>query len=178
MNKKADIMAIIIMIVVVIIAVLFFGAFQYAFHEASTTIIDSGMIVQVGNNTANVTDAAQKTFLKVDLALGGLKWIAFGIFVAMALSIFISNYLVKANPVFFIVHVCITIIATIFSVPISNAYEGLLLSGPLSSTFMSYGVINYIILNLPVFVVAIGIIGAIFLFIGVTVDREQGGSII
>jgi len=176
MNKKGlNVLSIIIFLVIITITVLFFAGFQYGINELDDSFQGTNLIV--GNDT-NITRAAEQTFGVLNTGLTGLRWVAFAIFVAMALSIFISNFLVKAHPVFFIIYICITILAVVLSIPISNTYEDLLTSGTLSTTLMTYGPINYMMIHLPVFVTIIGLAGAIFLFIGVTVDRETGGSII
>jgi len=173
-NKKGDILSIIVLIAVIMVVVLFFAGFQYAFNEVTEKM--TGLDITVFGR--NVTTTADDTFGKINSAMAGLRWVALAIFVAMVLAIFISSFLVKAHPVFFIVYILMTVVAVIFAVPVSNTYETLLSSGPLAGTLMSYGAMNYILLHLPMVIAVVGIAGAIFLFIGVTVDRDVGGSII
>lgn len=174
MNKKGSVIDIIILIAVFTVAVLFFAGFKYGMDKVA---------VNLGGSTAqilgyNISEASEQTFGVFNQALDGLKWVALAIFFGMTLGIFISNFLVKAHPVFFVVYFLIVVVSIIFSAYVSNSYETLLIGGPLSSILMDYGPVTHIMLNLPIYITVIGIAGAIFLFIGVTVDRESGGSII
>lgn len=174
MNKRGQLFDVIIWLIIIFIMFIFFVGFKYGFNILTNTIV--GVNQPVGNT--NVSQIGTDTFGQVNVGLDSLKWLALVITVSMILSIMISNFLIKAHPVFFIVYILITIIAVVLSVYLSNAYESILTSGNvLTQTLQSYKAMNYIMLYLPIWTTIVGIMGAIFLFIGVTLDREQGGSI-
>ena len=173
MNKKGALTDIIVWIAVGFITILFFAGFIYGHGILTNRLIninDTGIV--------NVSGAAQVTFQPLNAALGGLKTIAFIIIFVMWISIFISNFMVKAHPVFFIVYVLITVLAIVFTVPISNVYENLLTNEVLGSTLSGFTGSSYIMLNLPLWTAVIGLIGAIFLFIGIRRDPGAGGGVI
>ena len=171
MNKNGGLLDLIVLMVIGLVAVLFFAGWIYANNELTERLLT------VESPTANITDATQKTFVKINESLAGLKWVAAAIIFASIIGIMVSNFLVKAHPVFLVPYVLFVIISIVFSAYISNAYEDILMSGILSSTLQDFSFVNFFFLNLPVWITIIGIAGGIMLFIGVTVDRELGGSI-
>ncbi len=180
MNRKGGLFDIFILLIVGFVVFLFFAAWVYGFNLLTNQIVDSGIIVDnpFNDGTTNISDIGEDTFGAVNTGLGSLKWIALVIFIAMIMGIMVSNFLVKAHPAFFIVYVLITIIAVVFSVYISNAYETIVTSAnPLGPTLQSFGAMDFIMNNLPIWTTIIGFMGAIFLFMGIIADNEQGGSI-
>lgn len=174
MNRKG-IFDVIIWIVLVFIVFIFFAAWMYGFNLMTTQLVN---IQQPEGSLVNLSEAAENTFGQINAALPALRWIALVIAIAMLMSILISNFFVKAHPVFFIVYVLITAVAVVFSVYVSNAYESILTAqNPLTVTLQSFGAMDYLMLNLPIWTTIIGILGAIFLFIGITLDRESGGGL-
>lgn len=173
MNRRG-IFDIFIWLVVIFIMFIFFASFMYGFNILSSSVVNT----VIPSDVVNVTQAGQDTFGQVNTGLASLKWLALVIAVSMIISIMISNFLVKAHPVFWIVYVLITIVAVVFSVTLSNAYESILNSNnALTSTLQSFTAMNFIMLHLPIWTTIVGFMGALFLFIGVIVDKEQGGSI-
>ncbi len=173
MNKQGAITDIIVWMAVGFITILFFAGFMFGhgiLTERLSNINNTGII--------NVSGAAEVTFGKVDVALGGLKILAFIIIFTMGLSILISNFLVKAHPVFFVVYVLITVLAIVFSVPISNVYEDMMVNPTLGPTISEFTGGSFIMLNLPVWTTVLGLAGAIFLFIGIRRDTGAGGSVV
>lgn len=176
MNKKGQATAILVWMILAFITVLFFGAYIYGFNRITTTLINMDNIV--GDSTT-IGSVAEDTFGKINTAqTTGLHLLAFVIIVTSALSILITNFIMKSHPVFLIVHIFITIGAVMASTILSNTYEGLLDSGVLAETLAGFTASNFIMLNLPVWVVVIGIFGAIFLFAGVLRDAGAGGSVL
>jgi len=174
MNRRGGMFDIIIAMVVMFIVFIFFAAIIYGFGVLTTDITS---ITELAG-TANVTTAAESTFGAINNALPALRWIALVITISLFIAILVSSFLVKAHPVFFILYILIVVVAVVFSVSLSNAYEEMLTgSNPITATLESFTAMNFIILHLPIWIVVIGIAGAIFLFIGITVDSESGGSI-
>ena len=68
-----------------------------------------------------------------------------------------------------------TIVGVMLAVPVSNAYEELLVGQSFSPTLSEFTASNFVLLNLPVWVTVVGIMGVIFLTIGIIRDRELGG---
>jgi len=115
----------------------------------------------LGNNASEVIT---NTMGSADQSFQALQWIAVFLIVGMILSIFIGSYLVTTKPIFFIPYLFIVIIAIVVSVTISNAYEELITTPTLASTYAGFSGANYIMLNLPIWITIIGFAGGIIMF--------------
>lgn len=171
MNSKGGLLDLIVLMVIAFIAVMFFAGWIYANNQLTNTLLNTD------SPNANITQATQQTFSKVNDALGNLKWFAAAIIFGSIIAIMVSNFLIKAHPVFLIPYFLFVIISIVFSAYISNAYEDLLYSGVLSTTLQEFGFVNFFFVNLPIWITIIGVLGGIFLFIGITVDNELGGGL-
>ncbi len=171
MDKKGDLIATLSWVSVSFIILIFFAAWIFA-HAALTNALVN--LPPAGN--INVSSLAQQTFGQIDSALSSLKILAFLMIFAIGLSTLITGALTKSNPVFFIVHIFVTVVVFVFGVEISNAYEGLLSNPLLGSTLLEFTGGNHIMLNLPTYVVIFGIMGAVIISIGLIRDRGAGGS--
>lgn len=174
MNKKAHIIDILVWIVVGFVTLMFFALWLYAHGILTDRLIE----MDTGSSIINVSEAAESTFQPVHEGLGGLRLVAFAIIFATAISILVSNFLVKAHPAFFILYIFIIVIAIIFSVYVSNTYEDLMANTVFGASLTSFTAGSFIMLHLPLWTTIIGIFGAIFLFIGIQRDRGIGGSVI
>ena len=147
--------------VIVLISVLWIymgGMAQDQLH-ASMDGMDLGDTV--GNNASQVIDNTIGAF---NTSISALQWITVFLMVGMILSIFIGSYLVRTKPIFFIPYLFIVIIAIIVSVPMSNGYETLMSNETLSGTFQLFMGANFIMLNLPMWISIVGIMGGIIMF--------------
>ena len=120
-------------------------------------------------------ELAQQTFGEVDVALGQLQSLAWIMFFSVVIGMFITNYLIKVHPVYFVIYLIILVGAIIMSVIVSNAYEPLLLDSTIGTTLSGFTGMNFVYLHLPSIITTIGFLGMIFLLIGATRDRESGG---
>jgi hypothetical protein len=127
---------------------------------------------------ANTSQIIDNSLGKVNQAYQSLYWISIFLIVGMILSIFIGSYLVTTKPIFFIPYIFILIIAVVVAVGISNAYEMVITTPAMASTFAGFVGANFIMLNLPIWIAIIGIVGGIIMFVRMG-SREQdayGGS--
>lgn len=174
MNKKGSVIDVIIWMVIAFITLLFFAVWLYGHGILTDTLVG----VEDNNPNINITAAARSTFLAADTGLQGLHLVAMAIIFGSAIAILVSNFLIKAHPVFFILYVIVIIIAVIFSVQISNTYETLLSNDTIGTELTGFKGSNFIMLNLPIWTTIIGFMGAIFLFAGIMVDQRAGGGIV
>jgi len=176
-NKQGAIVDLLIWLVLSFVIVLFFAVWIYGFDLITTTLTD--IPNATGTINISISDAAHSTFGKVNPAqASGLHVLAFVMIFAMALSILITNFLVKANPAFFIVYLLVIIAGIIASVYISNQYESLMTDSILGATLIEFTGASFIMLYLPLWTTIIGIFGAIFLFAGILRDYGAGGSVV
>jgi|19_taG_2_1085344.scaffolds.fasta_scaffold13793_3 hypothetical protein len=173
MGKRGNIADILIWLVVCFVVVTFFGLWMYGHNIVTETL--TGI---VGNSNVNISEPAMQTFGAINNSMPMLQTLSFGIMVAMAISILISNFLVRAHPVFFVIYFLISAVAVVFSVYLSNAYETLLSGQVFSDTLVGFSASNIILANLPVWTTIICLGGAIFLFIGMIRDDGLGGGVV
>jgi len=173
MRKKASIIDLLVWIAVAFVIILFFAMWIYGFDIITTTLVD-----MPGTSSVNISEQAEKTFGVINpVQTKYLHLLAFVMIFIMGISILISNFLIKANPAFFIVYVFIVIAGVMASVPISNQYESLMVDPVLGTTISEFTAASFIMLNLPLWTTIIGIFGAIFLFAGILRDAGLGGPV-
>lgn len=175
MNRKGAGTDLFLIIIVGFILLIFIIVWMVGFSLLSNTLTS---ITSQPNEPTNVSQAATDTLGQVNSGLSVWYWAVGAIVVGLFISVFISNFLVKSHPVFIIPYVIIVVIAIIFSTVISNAYESAILGNTvLADQASNFGGANLIFLNLPIWITVVGILGAIFLFIGIIRDKGAGESL-
>lgn len=106
-----------------------------------------------------------------------LKWVSYFLIFAMILSILVGNFLIQTHPVFFVGYIFIVVIAVIVSVPVANTYEQLYDTEHegLNTYFHEFKASSWILLNFPMLVAIVGVLGGILLFTRLL--KSQGGYI-
>jgi len=175
-NNKGSILDLFIWMAVAFVAILFFAAWIYGFGMITDTL--AGMNEPLFDNPNNsIANISADTFGKVDgIQTNSLHILAFAMIFFMGLAIPITNFIQKSHPVFFVVFLLIIIAAFITSVYISNQYEKLMTNEVLGNEITEFTGASFIMLNLPIWVSVIGVMGAIFLFAGIMRDYGAGGS--
>lgn len=172
-NKKGSAIDVIVWIVVSFITVMFLALWVFMHNTITTAFVS---IPSTPGSNINVSQAAVDTFGAVNQVLiPNLHILAFVIMFAMVISIFVSNFLVKSHPVFFVIYVFMTVIGIILAAYVSNTYETLLANGTFGLTLGGFAGATYIMLYLPIWATVIGLGGAIFLFVGIIRERDGGG---
>jgi len=154
-------------IIVTFLAVLFFGGLIYVTGLLNDVFIDIGHQNEGVIPGANFTDAANRTFGKVNESIQALRLVAITLIFSEILLIFVLNSFRRVHPAMFIVWIFIVFLAIMFSAPIANAYESLLNQNVYEGLLLSFTAPNWILLNLPLVVLFVGIIGGIFMFINI-----------
>jgi len=182
-NKKGSILDLFIWMVVAFVIVLFFGIWIYGYGILSDTMSNMNLVINISNTGyglgVNVSATSDQTLGVVNsVQKNALHSLAFIMIVMMGLTIFLTNFLVKSHPAFFIVYVIVVIAAIICSVYISNQYESLMSNEVLGETLSEFTGASFIMLSLPLWVAVIGIFAAMFLFMGIIRDSGAGGSVV
>lgn len=173
MNKKGSIMDGIVWIVIAFVSLLVLGGLFYMHNQIYEGLRGVGSIGAV--NMTNITDTV---FLPATQDMGtGLNIIAFIIIAGGVFSILVSNFLVRIHPAWFLPYILMTIMAVILSAYVSNAYMELLSGNVLSASLSQFTMGNFIMQWLPYWSAVMGILGAVFLFVGALRDRELTGGI-
>jgi len=166
-NKKGQFTDIFLFMIVALIVLVVSGLFIYMGLEVNDQLDDSftGMTIGGEANGTNYSEIKDATFGDVNVAYKSLYWISILIIVAMIIAIFMGSYLVTTRPIYFVPYIFIVIIAIIVSVGISNAYQELVQTPELAETFAGFIGSNFIMFNLPIWVVVIGFVGGIIMFV-------------
>jgi len=171
MNKKGSALDILIWTVMAFFIVLFFATWLFGYGLLNDSLSKLG-VVEINGNELNLSQASADTFGKVNESYQDLRLLSWVMIIGLIISIIMTNIFVTAHPGWaFSLHVVITIFTLIISAYISNAYEKLMASGALSSILQSFSASSYVLLNLPVFVAIVGLIGVVFLTLRITTNR-------
>ena len=164
MNKRGQFTDIFLFMIVAIIVLFISGIFIYMGITTQNKLEETmgGMNTSSGTNYTVYID---NSFGQLNVAYNSLYWISIMLIVGMIISIFLGSYLVTTRPIFFVPYIFIVIIAIFVSVGISNAYQEVVAQPELSSTFAGFIGSNFIMFNLPVWVVVVGFVGGIIMFV-------------
>lgn len=176
-DKKAQqfgMFSILMFVVTAIVVTMFLAMMVFGFDQLNTALQN---IPVSGTSGINISQAAADTFGQVNAQMHQLSLIAFIIIFMNGFAIFIINYNIKAHPILFIVYMVFVSVAVIVSAEVSNAYESLIPNPTIGATLTSFNAASHVLLNLPAWTAIIGVIGGIFLFIGILRDRELSDSI-
>jgi len=179
-NKKASILDLFLWMAIGIVTIIFFAGWIYGFNKITTTF--SGMdkvIFKDSDDYQTISNISDVTFGKIEnVQKDSLHILAFVMLFFMGISIPITYFIQKAHPIFFLAYLFILIGAFISSVYISNQYELLMSNDVLGATISEFTGASFIMLNLPIWVSILGILGAILLFAGILRDAGAGDSMI
>ena len=176
-NKKGSYASLFVFMIVGFILILCCVAFVYIGTTTYDKLLENTDAFDKALEGSEITgeEAITSTFGNVTTSYNVLKWATVVLIVAMILSILITSFLIRARPVFFVGYIFVVIIAAIVSAPMSNAYETVYNNPALASTFTGFWGASYIFLNLPVWVVVIGLIAGIIMFAGMVRQSQYGG---
>lgn len=166
-NKKGQFTDIFLFMIVAVIILFVSGLFIYMGLRTQNQLEESfsGMTIGGEEGGQNYTDVMKDTFGDVNTAYHSLYWISIMLIVGMIISIFLGSYLVTTRPIFFVPYIFIVIIAIFVSVGISNAYQEVITTPELASTFAGFVGANFIMYNLPLWIAIIGFTGGIIMFV-------------
>lgn len=165
-------------VIVVFLAILFFGGLIYVTGLLNNSFIQVGLQNEANAGQAgyvNLTQAAQNTFGKVNESIQGLRMVAIAVIFSEILLIFVFNSFLKIHPALFVVWIFIVFLAVMLAAPVANAYEQIVRDQVYNGLLESFTGANWLILNLPIVTLMVGVIGGIFMFINILrTGGEQG----
>jgi hypothetical protein len=146
------------------IVVVFFAGLIYSMHIIANVMHDAGVTNDVNSGQpgyTNMTQAADQIFGQQAESIKALRMVSIVYILGLAAILIITNIFIKKHPIFFFAYILISVLAVIFAAPISNAYLNLINSGIYDGGLNYFGASNFILLNLPVIVLVISIIGTL-----------------
>jgi len=178
-NKKAQLssFSIFTWMITAFLAVVLFAGLIWTMGVLNDVFTEVGL-----NNEAragqpgytNMSLASEQIWGSAYESIQALKLVAITYILALGASIVIIGFLERKHPFLFFVYMLIVLLGIIFAPTISNAYEELLGSGIFDGGLVEFTASNFILLNLPVFVLIIGGLGGIGLFINLVRGGGEG----
>ena len=164
-RKKGAFADLFIFMIIAFAVILISGVMIYIGLETEDQLQDTlGQMDLHDTVDNNASEVITNTMGVTNVTFDALHWIAVFLIFGMILGIFIGSYLVTTKPVFFIPYLFVVIIAVIVSVPMANTYETLTNDLTMGATYTSFVGASFIMLNLPIFISIIGIVGGIIMF--------------
>ena len=173
MNKRGQFTDLFLFMIVTLVILFVSGLFIYMGIRVNDQLDESFTGNAISDNV-NYTEIKDQTFGDVNVAYNSLYWLTLLMIVGMVISIFIGSYMVTTRPVFFVPYFFIVIIAILVSTGISNAYQEIATNPTLAETFAGFVGSNFLMFNLPVWMVVIGFVGGIIMF--VRMKTQEGGQ--
>lgn len=165
-NKRGSAADLLLIVIGFFAVVIIFALFIYMLNQVASPLESLGVVGE-----RNVSADAITIFGPMKVGFGMLRFIAVGIFFGMVLGVMISNFFIKAHPVFFAAYVMFSIGAIAVSALISNQYDTIVATGILDNTLNSFGAANFILAYFPTFITAVALLGAILLYVNLTRDQ-------
>jgi len=154
-NKKADFTGILVLIVSIAAFAFFLVIVGYVVPKITTPLQEQlGITQEINNSLQAGVNLTTNTFPT-------LWMIMFG---GLMLGLFITAWFIPSHPIFIPIFAILLIIAVVIAIPISNAYSDFAANPTLSGTANQYGLINFVMGNLPIIAFFIGIIILIISF--------------
>lgn len=170
-DKRGSIIDPIIWVISAFIVVVFLALLVFLFMKIDNAFNQ----INIVNSQINTTEIIDRTMdVAYNSAETNLKWISYMILIAMVISIFVHNALIKVNKAFIFLYLLLGLCAVLIAVPISNAYESLLSKGEIGTMLQSFTASTYIMLYLPIWAIVLGLVGLIFLVIGIARNEGDG----
>jgi len=167
-NKKGSLVDLFLFLSITFVLAIFSVSMYFVANKTNQALHDNSPALQKAlGNSGNATEIISSTFGQVSVAYSSLKWITFMLIIGYALSILITSFLVKTNPIFFVPYIFIVVIAVFISAPLSNSYETIYQNPILAESFSGFFGQNWIFLHLPTWIAVIGIFAGILMFINV-----------
>jgi|TARA_Y100000310_G_scaffold15342_2_gene15417 flagellar biosynthesis protein FliQ len=173
MNKKGQFTDLLLLVILTFTFVVICGIFIYIGQTTYTELRDASLSVSISG--VNFTQITDDTIGRVNSAYQVLYWGSVLIIAGMVLGIFIGSWLTNKSPLFFIPWIIIVMIVFIISISFSNVYETIRTTTALADTFSGFTGANFIIGYLPIWVVVIGFVQAIIMFISWGIRRNETG---
>ena len=198
MKKKAQLssFSIFTFMITAFMIVVFFAGLIWVMGQLNTVFTDVGVMNEqisretyyfpcVDNPSAtcsmntytNMSEASEIIWGQAYTSIQALRMVAIVYILSLGVGIILIGFLERKHPLLFFVYILLTLLAVLFAPTISNAYENLLETGIFNNELQNFTASNYILLNLPVIVLIIGVLGAIGLFINLIRSGDDGSNI-
>jgi len=161
-NKRGDFTGLIFLVASIFAFAVFLLIVGYIAPEISNAMLDQmGSSAVINNSFQTTTNIAENTLTTLWMLLFG----------GLLLGLFITAYFIPTHPIFVPVFGLLLIVAIMIAVPLSNAYEEIAANATLSTAAAQQGLIGFLLTNLPLMTLIIGLITLV-----ITFAKPDGGS--
>jgi hypothetical protein len=120
---------------------------------------------RVVNTTAvNSSEAAVQAFGEVKDLTSRFDYVVFFAFIALAIGLLITGWLVGGHPLFMVVYFIVVVLGVVMSAILSNVWESVSQASVFLGDVVAFPLTNYLMMNLPVFGAVLGGLGMIVMF--------------
>lgn len=88
----------------------------------------------------------------------------FAVFLGLSLSLILTGYFIGGHPIFMIFYFIVIVAAVFASMILANTWESTTNASLFGSTITHFPLTNHVILNLPIYIVIVGMLGMIAMF--------------
>lgn len=177
-SGQVDMFRIFSFVIISMVIIVMFGGLIYVMGLLNNTFTTVGLQNEGNAGTpgyVNLTVAAQETFGQANSSIQALRLVAITAIFAEILLVFVLNAFAKVHPSMFFVWIFIVFLAVMLAAPVANAYESLLQGGIYGGLLESFTGANWLVLNLPLITLLVGVLGGVFMFINIVRGGGETG---
>ena len=177
-NLGNQMLLLLVMAIVVglIMLVIFIG--QLVLPPLVSTTTDTNTILSdafASSGDTNLIAAGDASFAPASRALNNLEWVSYTMMILMFLVFLIMCFYVRTYPFLLFVWIIIIVVLLFLALYLTVVYQDLAADPTLGGYYTSWENSDYVLRNLPVFILVAGIIGGIIMFM--LSSREQEAEI-
>lgn len=147
-----------------------FGPLQEIGVEINTAFQETG--------NQDLIDAQESSFQPAIQATNNFEWITYTILIFMFIIFIVMCFYVRTYPFLIVVWILMILLLLFASLYLTVSYQEISVDSTLSGYYDSWENSNFLLKNLPVIILMVGVIGGIIMFILASREQEAevGGS--
>ena len=118
----------------------------------------------LGIESFNESTAAVEAVQGAKAATNRMDYVVFGVFVGMILGIMVTGWFLGGNAIFAFIYFLVVVIGVVLSTVIANTWETASQMSMFVTTLPAFPITNNILLNLPIYIAVVGLLGMIVMF--------------
>lgn len=171
-----QIMLVIIMGIVLAMIVLLVFLSHLILPPLQSVSQDTNGIIQEtfqSSGDQNLIDAGEASFQPAAESLNNLEWMSYTLVILSFLVFLIMCFYVRTYPFLMFVWIIMMVVLIFISLYLTTTYQGLVTDDTLGGYYTSWENTDFILQNLPIILVFVGIIGGAIMFMLASRDRES-----
>jgi hypothetical protein len=159
----------------------YIGVFVFAL--ALGLLIIGFVSVTLTSHLQNTTTFQNDTYASA--ALGGtsyvtdkLDYLVLVVFIGMIIALIVTSWYIGASPVFIFVYFLVIVMGIVVGAILSNVWESVSTTAPLSMMLSSLPITGHIITYLPMYMAVVGFIGMVVMFAKPYGSSNEGSGVL